>query len=484
MTEAATMRQKVEALFVVAIALMAAAVLPGHRLGIGVPLVGLSYAGLVFGRGNDERVRRLSFIAVGLVLLSSAALRDATWIVIPSVAAGGLLLVSTVIFLGGLKDLVVVAGIPFRFIHGWRTATTTVVGAIPPDTGKKVRPVLRGLSVGVPLMALFSALFVTADRAFAHLAEDALLIDVDLALVPARIAVGCLAGTVAGALLWASGERPTGWSWRLSPFEAQQRDRAGVALLEWALPLGMLVLLFAAFVAVQAAVLFGGRTYVLRTAGLTYAEYARSGFFQLLVVGALVLIVIGAARHWAHPAGGRQSLVLELLLGALASLSIIILVSALYRLHLYVDAYGLTRARFGARLVMVWLAILLAGAIARGFVRAGPWLVRGVALASAAVILIGVAQDPDAAIARAGVERWEATGRIDVAYLSGLSADAVPELLRLPDPLRSCVLPRHGTFSGEDTWSGWNLARARARSMIEEAGLRSAASPRCPQVEG
>lgn len=483
MTEAATKPEKVEAFLVAGITLTAAAVLPGHRLGIGVSLVGLAYAWLIFGRGTGERVRRLAFIAVGLVLLSSAALRDATWIVIPSVIAGALLLVSTVIFLGRLKDLVVVAGIPFRLIHGWRTATTTVMGAIPPDTGKKIRPVLRGLSVGIPLLALFSALFVTADRAFAHLAEDALLIDVDLALVPARIAVGCLAGTVAGALLWASGERSAGWSWRLSPFEAQARDRAGAALLEWVLPLGMLVLLFAAFVAVQATVLFGGRTYVLRTAGLTYAEYARSGFFQLLVVGALVLVVIGAARHWVRPAGGRQSLVLELLLGSLASLSIVILVSALYRLHLYVDAYGLTRARFGARLVMIWLAILLAGAIARGFVQTGPWLVRGVALASAAVILTGVAQDPDAAIARAGVERWEATGRIDVAYLSGLSADAVPELSRLPDPLRSCVLYRYSTFSGEETWSGWNVSRARARFMVQEADLRSAETPRCPQVD-
>ena len=47
---------------------------------------------------------------------------------------------------------------------------------------------------------------------------------------------------------------------------------------EWALPLALLAGLFAVFVAVQIAVLFGGHEHVLRTAGLTYAEYARQGF--------------------------------------------------------------------------------------------------------------------------------------------------------------------------------------------------------------
>ena len=69
---------------------------------------------------------------------------------------------------------------------------------------------------------------------------------------------------------------------------------------EWAVPLGVLDALFLAFVAVQATVLFGGHRHVLETEGLTYAEYARQGFWQLLWVSALTLLVLSAV----HP-GGR-----------------------------------------------------------------------------------------------------------------------------------------------------------------------------------
>jgi hypothetical protein len=64
--------------------------------------------------------------------------------------------------------------------------------------------------------------------------------------------------------------------------------------LDWALPTGSLVGLFGLFVGVQFVVLFGGADHVLRTTGLTYAEYARSGFWQLLVVTVLAMVAVPA----------------------------------------------------------------------------------------------------------------------------------------------------------------------------------------------
>ena len=67
-------------------------------------------------------------------------------------------------------------------------------------------------------------------------------------------------------------------------------------LAEWAIPLALLDLLFLAFVAVQLTVLFGGHDHVLETSGLTYAEYAREGFWQLIAAAALTLVVVGGAH--------------------------------------------------------------------------------------------------------------------------------------------------------------------------------------------
>jgi uncharacterized protein DUF4153 len=76
--------------------------------------------------------------------------------------------------------------------------------------------------------------------------------------------------------------------------------------------------------------------------------------------------------------------------------------------------------------------------------------------------------DPDGRIAAHNVERYEATGRIDTYYLSKLSADAVPVLLRLPAPLREQALGRQrARLAGQpDGLAGANRARSRARAAL------------------
>lgn len=86
---------------------------------------------------------------------------------------------------------------------------------------------------------------------------------------------------------------------------------------EWALPLLLLDLLFATFVMVQATVLFGGRAHVLATRGLTDAEYARQGFWQLLVVTVLTLGVVAMAVRTGPRTTPVERLLVRLLLGVL-----------------------------------------------------------------------------------------------------------------------------------------------------------------------
>ena len=122
------------------------------------------------------------------------------------------------------------------------------------------------------------------------------------------------------------------------------------------MPLALLVLLFAMFVAVQLTVLFGGSRHVLDTDGLTYADYARGGFWQLLVVTGLTLLVLAGAARWAprddpHRPGadpGRSS-------ARWPSLTLVIVASALHRMDVYADTYGLTRLRLLVALCELWL---------------------------------------------------------------------------------------------------------------------------------
>ena len=65
--------------------------------------------------------------------------------------------------------------------------------------------------------------------------------------------------------------------------------------------------------------LFGGSEWVQRVAGLTYAEYARRGFFELVVVAALVLVLLLIAHWLLRPEGGADQRVFAVLAGCRCS---------------------------------------------------------------------------------------------------------------------------------------------------------------------
>jgi hypothetical protein len=273
---------------------------------------------------------------------------------------------------------------------------------------------------------------------------------------------------------------PWGGSLWLAAIGENRRSPRRVARTEWAIALGALDLLFAAFVAVQLAVLFGGHDHVLRTAGLTYSEYARQGFFQLLAVGVLTLGVVAGTLRWAARNGGRDAVLLRALLGVLCVLTLVVLASALRRLGLYEEAFGFTRARVAAHGIVLWLGTVLMLVMAAGLRGRGWWLPRATVGVTAAGLLLFTAVDPDGLVASSNVARYQDTGKIDLMYLSTLSADAVPALAGLPQMPEGCVFELSGLpaeLARPEPWHAWNLGRQRARDILRST---PGGTTRCP----
>jgi hypothetical protein len=232
-------------------------------------------------------------------------------------------------------------------------------------------------------------------------------------------------------------------------------------------PLAFLNVLFLAFVLVQLAVLFGVRDRVLRTAGLTYAEYARQGFWQLLAVAALTLGVIGAAALVADAPRREHRLLLRALCGALCALTVVVLASTVQRLLLYEDAFGLTRLRLFVTAFALWLGGLFALLVLAGIVGAVRRRLAPVVVAGTALALLGFSlASPDRLIAERNVERWRETGRLDERYLIRLSADAVPALVELPAELE-VLADLEAALADEEPWSSFNFSRRRARGLLD-----------------
>ncbi|HSU01297.1 MAG TPA: DUF4173 domain-containing protein, partial [Nocardioides sp.] len=260
----------------------------------------------------------------------------------------------------------------------------------------------------------------------------------------------------------------------------ERRPAPLVNRFEWLVPVLVVDAVFLAFIGAQARALVGGRDYIEASTGLTYADYVHQGFGQLTLATALtVLVVWVASRRAGGSAEDRRWLLGSL--GLLCVLTLLVVASALRGMSVYQDAYGFTTLRlfvdvFEGWLGFVVLAIMVAGALGRG-----RWLPR-IALASGAVALIGLAAiNPDAWVAERNLDRYDATGRLDVRYLQSLSADAAPVIVdRLPEDVSRCVLqllPLNSLRPEvlEDA-RAWNLGRSRARDAL--ASIDVASTPR------
>ncbi|NEE28799.1 DUF4173 domain-containing protein, partial [Streptomyces sp. SID7982] len=246
----------------------------GDGLGVNLLIVAVPAALAAFfaARSAGRRLRpwTATWAVGGLALLAVPALRDAGWptflAVVSAFALGSLALHGSRSWLGvligslGLFDSVV-PGIIWG-VRGIRARAD----------GSRARwgAGLRTTAVAVVLLVVFGTLFASADAAFADLLGD-LMPDVSLGEGPWRIflfALG-LAGALAAAYAAAA---PVRWD-GITVSSGKPRGR-----VEWALPLIVLNLLFAAFIALQLVVLLGGYEKVRAETGLDHAEYARQGF--------------------------------------------------------------------------------------------------------------------------------------------------------------------------------------------------------------
>ena len=325
------------------------------------------------------------------------------------------------------------------------------------------------------MVVVFGALFAGADAVFASVV-DAVVPRVDGASVAWWVVVFAGAAVVTvGAVYLVVAPPPE--------VDGPAAPRRPVRLVEWALPVGVLVVLFGSFVLVQLAVLFGGREYMLRTSELTAAEYARGGFWQLCIVTVLAQVVIAVAVRKAPRGTVGERGWLRGLLGGLTVLTLVIVASALSRMWAYQESYGYTLLRVLVAACELWFGVVLLMVLVAGVRLRASWLPRAVVGSALGTLLVLAVVNPEAYVASRNVARFERIGKIDVDYLGGLSVDAAPELARLPEPQRSCALSAmRGRLRayGADGWQGWNLGRSVAHGVLDGAYVRADLTG-CPQ---
>ena len=329
-------------------------------------------------------------------------------------------------------------------------------------------PLLRGLALAIIPLMVFTILFASADAVFADYLGS--LEELDLGSVVGRI-------TWAAVIAWAAlglMRRAIKGPGAVPP--PQVAPRVGVT--DAATALVLLNALFGVFVVVQFAYLFGGADTLAAT-HLTHAQYARRGFFELVAVSVLVVLLV-LSVDWLVKREDSARKTIDRLHSVLLLLTGVILASALQRMRLYTAAFGLTELRLYTTVFMFWIATVLAWMGWTVLRNERDRFTFG-ALATGLILLAATnLANPDAFIARINLNHHIVSGReLDTEYLVGdLSADAVPTLVGSLDELDRCTSARlvaglRERPTDEAGWQSLTWGELRARTALEDADLES-----------
>jgi hypothetical protein len=448
-------------------------------------VVSLALAALTVARRRGLNVSReqLAWLGAAVVCAAAFSWRDAeelrvldvfgTLVALAmfSMAATGVPAVS--ILVARLRD--VIAG-------GVYTVRDIVFGApmlvardadllsLPAVRGAASWTVLRAVLITLPVALVFTLLLSRADPVFASVFK--------LPEINAEVLVSHLAVTGAFAW-WSAGYVRGALLGTARRYAIPQQLPVHLGLAEITTSLGAVITLFTVFVALQVRWLFGGADVVLATTGLTVAEYARRGFFELLGVAVLVLpLILGTRALIEDEKVVRRHRALSL---ALIVLLAAIIASAMLRMKLYIDYFGLTTDRLYASAIMVWLGLVslaMARTVLGGWAR--PFAAMTV-LSGFATLFVLNAINPELLVARVNLDRASVQRGVDFAYLARLTGDAMPTVVKALNAAAPSTESCTAAKSLRERWSkretSWNLGAVRGRQSVV-ANLSEAAELR------
>ena len=441
--------------------LFAAIALPQRNFGLASTLVLLA-AGATIAASAPRRRWTALYLALAVGLAFVPMLRAAGWLSVLALMAGATLVVAALAPVGSILGLVATASAwPLAGLRGLPWLGRML--ALPRRDRRQWSPVVRTALLSVLALVIFGGLFASADAIFGRWV-GALIPDLSADTIVQRVFILlAVAGITLAAVYLATNPLRAGALHARAPKPVQRA-------WEWVIPVAFVVLMYAGFLLAQASAWLRGHDFVQRTTGLTYADYVHQGFGQLTLASLLTVAVVALTARKARHTKAADRLLLRALLGTLCVLTLLVIASAVWRMHLYQQAYGFTALRLVVDAFELWVGLVVAMLLVAGIRLSGTWIPRTAVATGAAVILGLAVLNPDAYVVNANLDRYQSTGKLDAYYLTRLSADAVPAMsARLSGTDRACLLVPGDQVDDRhqpDDFLSFNLGRYRAAGIV------------------
>ena len=329
------------------------------------------------------------------------------------------------------------------------------------DKRSTIWPILRGLLFSIPVLLILIPLLASADSVFA----DQLLF-LGRWFNPEQIAETIWRLNRAGFVAWLTlGGLSFALTVKACERTSRSEDTRPLGYIEAMTVLSNVALVFGAFLTIQFTYLFGGAARVLAVPGMTFAEYARRGFAELVLVSLLTLIlVLGLSAVTRRT--GQQAIGFSGLATAIVTETLVLLGSAWSRMAAYEAAYGATQTRIQVDVFILWLGAALIWMVLTLWSRRwAPRFAIGGLICSLGYIASLNLINPDALVAKRNIQRWKETGKLDMSALDNLSDDAKELVNPLAHELQdSESRQRINTWIASHskpnhTWQSWHWAK-------------------------
>lgn len=338
-------------------------------------------------------------------------------------------------------------------------------GKLNPQT----KNILIGLAVSVPLLLIILPLLSSADTIFGYYISN-------FYTVFTGINVGSTLWNIVRIAVIALYMFGFIWSFRYS----FRRDTSPISVngkIEAITVLTILIvinLVYLLFTLVQFSYLYGGKTALPN--GFTYAEYARRGFFELVLVTIINFTLLILSTIYTKK-GNPMKMVLNGAYTLLVIFTLNMLFSAHYKISLYESAFGYTYLRIFVHLFLLLLFILFVIVLAGIWYKKLPAAKLSIIAALLMYVFVNFA-NIDLIIVRENIDRYKSTGKIDVNYFTVLSYDAVPYVLNFMQSNKGnnlagtkvldYVTAKKQLLDKDTKWFEFNYSKFIAKKVLNE----------------
>lgn len=339
-----------------------------------------------------------------------------------------------------------------------------------------ITKVLIGLAISIPFLIVIISLLASADRIFKFFIDkiSSLFGSINISDFLVQGVIVLLISIIVFSYTWSFSNPNDSIQTRVQPSSIGTNNKSWDPIISITI-LSVINCVYLVFTIIQFTYMFGAINNALPP-DFTYAEYARRGFFELLLVTLINFSLLLSSIRFTRKDGKLVARTVRLLHSLLVLCTLVILTSAYFRMSLYETAYGYTYLRVLTHSFMMFLCVLFMIAFYKIWNERISLLKPYIVVSIMAYMIINFA-NIDVLIAKNNVNRYLETGKLDTHYLWNLSYDSIPELVNLLNDKKVSIdinrylFEQQRVISKKQSWQSFNLSQHKAKEVLAQYKL-------------